>query len=76
MKVITRSQVEKAVVEYFKVCHKDLIPAEIEVEIEKRMATLKAKETTRKPKRDKPDMLSDYALKRARRPVNAKGERV
>jgi len=76
MKVITRSEVERAVVEWFRICHKDLIPAEIEAEIEKRMASLKAKEAARKPKKEKLDMFSAYALKCARRPLNAKGERV
>ena len=73
MKTITRSEVERAVVEWFKICHKDLIPAEIEAEIEKRMVSLKAKEAARKPKKVKPDFLSAFALKQARRPVNAKG---
>ena len=73
---VTRSEVERAVVEWFKVCHKDLVPAEIEAEIEKRMASLKAKEAAKKPKKAKPDMFSAFAQKQARRPFNRKGERV
>lgn len=70
MKTITRSEVEKAVLAYFKICHKDLVPAEIEAEIEKRMASLKAKEAARKPKKEKRDFLSGYRLKQRHHLVN------
>jgi hypothetical protein len=43
MKHITRSEVEKAVVEFFRVCHRDLDPVEIEKEIEARMTRLRNK---------------------------------
>jgi hypothetical protein len=52
MKHITRSEVERAVVECFKICHKDLDEAAIQKEVDERMERLKARALP-KPKKDR-----------------------
>lgn len=47
---MTRPEVEKAVVEFFRVCHRDLEPQAIEAEIDARMARISARKDKPKAK--------------------------
>ena len=67
-----KTELEKTVAEFFKICHKEPTPEEFQAEVSARLANQKAKAANakpRQPKRVKGDFLAGYRLKRRSRIV-------
>ncbi len=59
--MIPRSQIESAVIEFFRTCHRDLDPVEIEREVNARVERLKVKDAEKKARtKPKGDFLGSY----------------